>query len=137
MQITATFESIEEMRSFAMQMAGEVKIQARTAKLVKKPENVQKQQEPDPEPQDKSEPQQDPKPEPQEEEETEVTEVTEETVQEETAYTLEEVRAKLAELNKAGKRAAVKALLTSFGASKLSEIPASKYAVLMVKAGGL
>lgn len=53
------------------------------------------------------------------------------------AFTLEEVRAKLAGLQKAGKRAEVKALLSSFGASKLSEVPAASYADLMAKAGGI
>lgn len=52
-------------------------------------------------------------------------------------YTLEEVRAKLAELNKSGKRAEVKTLLGSFGAAKLSDIPADKYGELMEKAGEL
>lgn len=52
-------------------------------------------------------------------------------------YTLEEVRAKLAELNKSGKRAEVKSLLGSFGAAKLSDIPADKYGELMEKAGEL
>lgn len=55
----------------------------------------------------------------------------------ESAYTLEEVRAKLAELQKAGKRAEVKTLLGSFGATKLSEVPAERYTALMVKAGEL
>lgn len=50
-------------------------------------------------------------------------------------YTLEEVRAKLAELNKSGKRAEVKSLLGAFGAAKLSDIPADKYGELMEKAG--
>lgn len=45
--------------------------------------------------------------------------------------TLEEVRAKLAKLSQAGKQAQVKALITQFGASKLTEIPAEKYAELM------
>lgn len=52
-------------------------------------------------------------------------------------YTLEEVRAKLAALNKAGKRADVKEILSSFGAQKLTEIPADRYAELMRKAGEL
>lgn len=49
--------------------------------------------------------------------------------------TMEDVRAKLTALNKAGKRAEVKALLTSFGVEKLSEIPEDKYEDLMGKAG--
>ena len=48
--------------------------------------------------------------------------------------TLEHVRAKLAELTRNGKREQVKALLNEFGANKLSEVPADKYAELMAKA---
>lgn len=50
-------------------------------------------------------------------------------------YSLPEVRAKLAALNKEGKKAAVQALLDSFGVSKLSQINASDYPALMEKAG--
>lgn len=53
----------------------------------------------------------------------------------EKTYALEDVRAKLAELNKSGKRAEVKSLLGSFGAVKLSDVPADKYGELMEKAG--
>lgn len=49
----------------------------------------------------------------------------------EQTVTLEEVRAKLAELNKAGKRAEVKTLLSSFGAEKLSGINPDQYGELM------
>lgn len=48
--------------------------------------------------------------------------------------TLEQVRAKLAELTRNGKREQVKSLLNEFGANKLSEVPADKYAELMEKA---
>jgi hypothetical protein len=48
--------------------------------------------------------------------------------------TLEEVRAKLASLSQDGKQAQVKALITEFGAKKLSDIPAGKYAELLKKA---
>lgn len=51
--------------------------------------------------------------------------------------TLEQVRAKLAELTRNGKREQVKALLNEFGANKLSEVPADKYAELMAKAEGI
>lgn len=133
MQITATFESIEEMQNFARRIAGETGGQVKDEKPEKKTVEVQKKVEPKQEPQSEPEPQLESEPQKAKVEAAEETE----TVQEETAYTLEEVRAKLAELQKAGKRAEVKALLTSFGVSKLSEIPASKYAVLMVKAGEL
>ena len=52
-------------------------------------------------------------------------------------YTLVDVRAKLAGLQKSGKRDGVKALLTSFGAERLSDIPEDKYTELMQKAGDL
>lgn len=69
--------------------------------------------------------------------------VTEEPVTEEPVkdgpkkYTLVEVREKLSELQKAGKRDKVKELLNSFGASKLPEVPEDKYEELMEKAGEL
>lgn len=60
-----------------------------------------------------------------------------EAVQEEAPYTLTDVRAKLAELQKSGKREQVKELLENLGASRLSDVPAEKYAELMQKAGEL
>lgn len=60
-----------------------------------------------------------------------------ETTSEETTYTLEQVREKLAGLSRGGKRAEVKALIESCGVSKLTEIPAEKYAEVMKKAGEL
>lgn len=48
--------------------------------------------------------------------------------------TLEEVRARLAALSQDGKQAQVKALITEFGAKKLSDIPSSKYQELLEKA---
>lgn len=127
MQITATFESIEEMQSFARQIAGETD---GSVKAEKPEEKTAKAQQLDPQAGSRDTQGQPDEPEPQ---------ATEEAGggQEETAYTLEEVRAKLAELQKAGKRAEVKELLGSFGVAKLSELPPAKYAVLMVKAGEL
>lgn len=55
--------------------------------------------------------------------------------QPEEKITLEQVRAKLAELTRAGKP--IKQLITKFGASKLSEIPAEKYAEVLKEAEGL
>lgn len=52
-------------------------------------------------------------------------------------YTLVDVRAKLGELQKSGKRDQVKELLKSFDAAKLSDVPEEKYAELMEKAGEL
>ena len=48
--------------------------------------------------------------------------------------TLEEVRAKLAALSQAGKTAEVKALIGTFGAGKLTDIAADKYAEVLVAA---
>lgn len=127
MQITATFESIEEMQGFARQIAGETDGSVKAEKPEVKPVKTQK---PDPQVGSRGAQEHPDEPEPQATEETG-------SGQEETAYTLEEVRAKLAELQKAGKRAEVKELLGSFGVAKLSELPPAKYAVLMVKAGEL
>lgn len=52
-------------------------------------------------------------------------------------YTLEEVRAELAKLTRAGKQKEVKELLTSFGAKNLSSVDPKDYAALMEKAGAL
>ncbi|WP_296969111.1 rRNA biogenesis protein rrp5 [Tepidanaerobacter sp. EBM-38] len=46
---------------------------------------------------------------------------------------LEEVRAKLASLSKAGKQAQVRELITGFGVKKLSDIPREKYPELLEK----
>ena len=51
--------------------------------------------------------------------------------------TLEQVRAKLADLTRKGKRAEVKKLLEVYGANKLSEVPPDKYSELMVRAEGI
>lgn len=47
--------------------------------------------------------------------------------------TLEEVRAKLASLSKAGKQAQVREVIISFGVKKLSDIPREKYPELLEK----
>ena len=52
----------------------------------------------------------------------------------EKALTLEDVRGVLADKSRSGKTAEVKALITSFGADKLSSVKASDYAELMKKA---
>ena len=125
MQITATFENIEEMKDFVAKVAvlegGADKPAVQVPQERKTPKKAA-----------------------QPEEQTAVSsEQTEETTGEEPAaeeapdYKLEDVRAKLAELNKAGKCAQVKDLLAGFGVEKLSEIPAEKYSELMEKAGEL
>ena len=48
-----------------------------------------------------------------------------------------QVREKLAELQKSGKRAQVQELIVGFGVKKLTEIPEDKYSELMQKAGEL
>ena len=50
-------------------------------------------------------------------------------------YTMIDVRTKLSELTKAGKKEQVKALLQSFGVDRLSKIPEDKYTEVMEKAG--
>jgi len=51
--------------------------------------------------------------------------------------TLETVRAKLASLSQGGKQKEVKAIIESFGAKKLTDIPAEKYPEVMEKAAEL
>lgn len=53
------------------------------------------------------------------------------------AITLEEVRAKLAALSQGGKTAEVKAIISAIGCTKLTDIPASKYAEVLEKAAAL
>lgn len=48
--------------------------------------------------------------------------------------TIEQVRAVLAAKSQAGKQAAVKDLITKYGAAKLTEIPPAKYAELLKEA---
>ena len=50
---------------------------------------------------------------------------------------LETVRAKLADLSQGGKQKEVKAIIESFGAKKLTDIPAEKYPEVMRKAAEL
>ncbi len=56
---------------------------------------------------------------------------------EEAAYSLEDVRAALGALQKAGKKEQVRALLQEFGAAKLPEVDPADYPALMKKAGEL
>ena len=51
--------------------------------------------------------------------------------------TFKEVRAALASLSQSGMQKEVKEIITSFGASKLSDIPEDKYAEVLEKAGEL
>ena len=53
---------------------------------------------------------------------------------EEVPIKLEDVRAVLADISRAGKTSEMKALLEQFGAKRLSEIPAEKYPALLAAA---
>lgn len=116
MQICATFESLEEMRGFAAEVAGMEQPKPDRQKeenppSEKKEEAVQKEQLP--------------------------AEEEEQAPQEEKDYTLVDVRGKLGALTKEGKKAQVQELIKSFGVDKLSQIPEDKYQEVMQKAGEL
>ena len=55
-------------------------------------------------------------------------------IKEEIPIKLEDVRAVLADISRAGKTSEMKALLAQFGAKRLSEIPAEKYPALLAAA---
>lgn len=55
------------------------------------------------------------------------------TQEEKPSYTLEQVREKLMDLSRNGKRAEVQEIITSYGVKKLTEIPAEFYAEVMTK----
>lgn len=113
MTITAVFESLEEMQGFAKKLIGEQSAVVVTAPVQVEPAVTSTLQG-----------------------NKVIKEET--TVAEETpTYKLEDVRAKLAELTKAGKRAEVQALIKSYGKEKLTEIDSSDYVDLMQKAGEL
>ena len=125
MKINVEFESLEEMRVFAEKLDSPSSLD----ELVKGPcvarklsteETEMPETEPAPASAEETEPIKEPEKEP-------------EPVKEE--YTLVDVRGKLSELTKAGKKAKVQELIKSFGVDKLSQIPADKYAELMDKAG--
>lgn len=56
---------------------------------------------------------------------------------EEKVYSMEDVRKKLLELNKAGKKDKVAELIKSFGVDKFPQVPPEKYGELMAKAEAL
>ena len=125
MKIVAEFNSLEEMEQFCKSVAapGLVNTFHAAEKAEDKPKAEKKKLEPA-------------KAEPAKEVEEPVKEepVKEELVKE---YTLEDVRAKLGALQKAGYRDEVKAMLRSVGAEKLPEVDPKDYAALMQKAGEL
>lgn len=131
--INVNFDSLDDMLHFANRLAGlgqagpvtvqtaaqTVKVEPTDAKADTKVESTEKKQ-------DETA---DTKP------DVEADETADTPDKAEKKYTLEEVRAKLAALNKAGKRLEVKTILNSFGVEKLSEIPEDKYQEIMEKAG--
>lgn len=58
-------------------------------------------------------------------------------VPEDKQYSLEEVRAKLTELSRAGKREQVNKLIKTYGVKKLTDLPEEHYTDIMQKAGEL
>ena len=107
MQINVQFESLEEMKGFAAQLAA-----------AQAPVGLERTAEPEKE---EAVPEEEPKTAP----------------PEEVSYTLVDVRGKLGALTKAGKKAQVQELIQSFGVEKLSQIPEEKYSEVMQKAGEL
>lgn len=123
MTITATFETLDEMEAFAMRISK--RIQAEPVKAQKTPDKVECESVKEPEPETESAA----------ESETVEAPAEELPFDEAVTYTLPDVRAKLAALNKAGKKAKVQEIIESFGASKLSQIDPKDYPALMQKAG--
>lgn len=114
MQIVATFDNYEEMVAFA-------------GKIMKEEAPVEKKEKTLPKTEEKQVPTETSIP---KEEKTEQP-------KEEKHYTLVDVRGKLAELTKAGKKAQVQELIRSFGVEKLSQIGEEHYPALMEKVGEL
>ena len=123
MTITATFETLDEMEAFAMRISE--RIQAEPVKALNTPDKVEHESAKEPEPETEAA------------EEPDIVKATVEDApfDEAVTYTLLDIRAKLAALNKAGKKAKVQEIIESFGASKLSQIDPKDYPALMQKAG--
>lgn len=107
--------------------------QTEVAAEPEKPKTTRSRAKAEPKPETTPEPEADPAPETEPDAEPATAE-PEETEPEAPTVTLEEVRAKLAGLAQGGKQAQVKELLGKFGASKLTEVPAEKYAELLAAA---
>lgn len=117
MQIVATFDNYEEMVAFAGRIMKE-EAPVKKTRVEEVPETA--------------------KEEPVEEKQAPVEKpVPAEPPKEEKHYTLVDVRGKLAELTKEGKKAQVQELIRSFGVEKLSQIGEEHYPALMEKAGEL
>lgn len=123
MKINVEFGSLEEMREFAEQL-NVTSIFAKGPYVARKLSPVEPIEETENEPAVESE-----------SAPAEETEPVNEPEKEPEEYTLVDVRGKLSELTKAGKKAKVQELIKSFGVDKLSQIPADKYAEVMEKAG--
>ena len=132
MTFTAVFESLEEMQEFAGELNGgsiQGAVQEfikgediyRTSEISQKPCMQDEISEDRETPEDADEPM----------------EPTTELKDEGPGYTLVQVREKLSELQKAGKRAKVQELIAGFGVKKLTEVPEDRYTELMQKAGEL
>lgn len=134
MTITAVFESLEEMQEFAGKLNGG-SIQGAVQEFIKG-EDIYRTSETKQQTCMQDEISED-RETPADEDANEPMEPTTEQKDEGPGYTLVQVREKLSELQKAGKRAKVQELIAGFGVKKLTEVPEDRYTELMQKAGEL
>ena len=134
MTITAVFESLEEMQEFAGKLNGG-SIQGAVQEFIKG-EDIYRTSETKQQTCMQDEISED-RETPADEDDDEPMEPTTEQKDEGPGYTLVQVREKLSELQKAGKRAKVQELIAGFGVKKLTEVPEDRYTELMQKAGEL
>ena len=134
MTITAVFESLEEMQEFAGKLNGG-SIQGAVQEFIKE-EDIYRTSETKQQTCMQDEISED-RETPADEDADEPMEPTTEQKDEGPGYTLVQVREKLSELQKAGKRAKVQELIAGFGVKKLTEVPEDRYTELMQKVGEL
>lgn len=134
MTITAVFESLEEMQEFAGKLNGG-SIQGAVQEFIKG-EDIYRTSETKQQTCMQDEISED-RETLADEDADEPMEPTTEQKDEGPGYTLVQVREKLSELQKAGKRAKVQELIAGFGVKKLTEVPEDRYTELMQKAGEL
>lgn len=120
-------ELVESINALAAALAGNIEL------LLMGPGSRSGEVHPDIQEQRESKPQLKPEPESKQGDPSPATQELE-PAESEKEYTLEEVRAKLADLSRGGKQAEVKELLNKFGAKKLTEVPEEKYPELMNEA---
>ena len=132
MTITAVFESFEDMMGFAGNLVGNGGQEASRTFL--SGGDVYRKSESSPQDMQEEPPKDEEQPGDRHEAATEPVKGPEDGAQ---GYTLVQVRERLAELQKAGKRAQVQGLISGFGVKKLTEVPEGRYAELMQKAGEL